>query len=144
MTDLNGGPLGIDTAIFVYFIEENARYFSVIEPLFREIDEGRRKVVTSTLTLLEVLVVPYRFGNQELAERYEDFLSRSSGVRMIEISRDHLRAAAEVRAATGAKTPDALQLAAALGAGCATFLTNDRRLPVVPGIRILQLDSYVQ
>ena len=53
-----------------------------------------------------------------------------------------LKAAAQLRAATGLKTPDALQLAAALGAGCRSFLTNDRRLPAIPGLRVMQLSQY--
>ena len=100
-------------------------------------------LVTSSLTLLEVLVVPYRAGNRQLAERYEHLLTRSRGVRLIDLTRDELRAAAQLRAATGLKTPDALQLTAALGAGCTAFVTNDRRLPVVPGLHVLQLSSYV-
>jgi len=45
---------------------------------------------------------------------------------------------------TGLKTPDSLQLVAALAGGCTIFLTNDRELPTVSGIRILQLASYTQ
>ena len=59
------------------------------------------------------------------------------------ISRDHLRAAAQLRAATGVKTPDSLQVVAALAVGCTAFLTNDCGLPTIPGLRILQLSSYV-
>jgi predicted nucleic acid-binding protein len=94
--------------------------------------------------LLEVLVVPYRAGNQLLAERYEALLTRSRGIRLTELTRDLLRAAAQLRAVTGVKTPDALQLVAALGAGCTAFLTNDRRLPSVPGLSVIQLSSYVK
>jgi predicted nucleic acid-binding protein len=61
---------------------------------------------------------------------------------MIDLTRDHLRLAAQLRAATGVATPDALQLAASLAAGCSAFLTNDRRLPTVPGLRIVQLGTY--
>src|SRR5207248_8407474 len=122
------GPLGVDTAIFIYFIEEHPRFLPLLEPLFQEVDKGRRVLVTSALTLLEVLVVPYRSGDRLLAERYEALLTASRGVEIAEISRVHLRAAAQLRAATGAKTPDALQLVAALGAGCGTLLTNDREL----------------
>ena len=61
---------------------------------------------------------------------------------MIELTNDLLRAGAQIRAATRMKTPDALQLAAALGAGCRTLLTNDRDLPPVPGLRIIQVSSY--
>lgn len=142
MADLGHGALGVDTVIFIYFIEEHPRFLPLLEPLFREVDNGRRELVTSALTLLEVLVVPYRSGDHMLAERYEALLTRSRGVRLAEISRDHLRAAAQLRAVTGVKTPDALQLVAALEAGCATFLTNDRDLPTIPSLHILQLASY--
>ena len=41
------------------------------------------------------------------------------------------------------RTPDALQLAAALSAGCSTFVTNDRDLPAVTGLEVLKLRSYL-
>lgn len=142
MADLGRSPVGVDTAIFIYLIEEHPKYLRLVRPLFAEVDQGRREVVTSAVTLLEVLVVPYRSGNSLLAAQYEELLTRSRGVRMADISREHLRAAAQFRAATGMKTPDALQVVAALAAGCTAFLTNDRELPAVPGLRILQLSSY--
>jgi predicted nucleic acid-binding protein len=63
---------------------------------------------------------------------------------MRELDITTLRAAAQLRAATAVRTPDALQLAAALGAGCRTFLTNDRRLPEVGGLRVLQLSEMLE
>jgi predicted nucleic acid-binding protein len=144
IAELGVGSVAVDTAIFIYFIEENPRFLSEIVPLFKEADQGKRELITSALTLLEVLVVPYRAGNRFLAEQYEALLTRSRGIRLVELSRDQLRAAAQLRAATRVKTPDALQLVAAIGAGCTTFLTNDRRLPLVPGLRILELGSYVK
>jgi predicted nucleic acid-binding protein len=140
--DLGPGAVAIDTPVFIYFIEEEPRFLSHILPLFSEADEGKRELVTSALTLLEVLVVPYRAGDHQLAERYEALLMRSRGIRVIDVTRDQLRAAAQLRAATGAKTPDALHLVSALGAGCKTFVTNDRRLPTVPGLNVIQLSSY--
>lgn len=139
--DLGSGPVGVDTAIFIYFIEEDGRYLPSVAPLFEAADAGRLELVTSALTLLEVLVVPYRAGDVALARRYEGALTRGRGVRMVDLDRDHLRLAAEIRATTGAATPDALQLSAALGSGCSAFLTNDRRLPAVPGLKIVQLDG---
>jgi predicted nucleic acid-binding protein len=51
--------------------------------------------------------------------------------------------AAQIRAATAIRVPDALQLASALLAQCTTFLTNDRRIPSFGGIQVLQLDAFV-
>ena len=58
MADLGGGAVGVDTAVFIYFIEEHPQFLPLVEPLFREVNEGRKELVTSALTLLEVLVVP--------------------------------------------------------------------------------------
>ena len=144
MNDLGRGPVGVDTAIFIYFIEEHPTFLPLVESLFREADDGHRELVTSALTLLEVLVVPYRSGDHLLAGRYEAILTRSRGIKVADISRDHLRAAAQLRAAKGVKTPDSLQLVAAIAAKCSTFLTNDRDLPTLPSIRILHLNSYIR
>jgi len=142
--DLGAGNVGVDTAIFIYFFEAHPQFLSAIIPLFQEADRGKRELVTSALTLLEMLVVPYRAGNRMLAARYEALLTRSRGVRLVELSHDQLRAAAQLRAATGVKPPDALQLVAVIGAGCTTFLTNDRRLPPLPGLRVVKLKSYAK
>jgi predicted nucleic acid-binding protein len=136
------GPIAIDTALFIYLIEEHPRYLPLVEPLFDAIDSGRVSAVTSAVTLLEVLVVPYRAGAIELAGQYEAVLTRSRGLDLIELSRAQLRTAAQLRAINPAlRTPDALQLAAALAMRCATFITNDRRLPPLAVITIVQLDS---
>ena len=140
--DLGAGPVGVDTAVFIYFIEENERFLPAIAPLFDAAHAGKFEIVASALTLLEVLVVPYRAGNIELANRYEAILTRSRGIRMVDLTRDHLRLAAQLRAATGLATPDALQLAVSLGSRCSAFVTNDRRLPAIPGLRIIQLGDY--
>ncbi len=78
-----------------------------------------------------------------MAERYEALLTRSCGIRLVDLTQAHMRLAAQLRAATGAATPDALQVAAALGTGCSVFVTNDRRLPAVRGLTIIQLGSYI-
>lgn len=100
-------------------------------------------MATSAVTLLEVLVVPYRANDNRLAARYEALLTRSRGIQLIDLTRDQLRRAAQLRAMTGVRTPDALQLAAAVDTGCTAFVTNDRRLPSVGGLRVVQLADYI-
>lgn len=140
---VGSGPTAVDTALFIYLIEEDARYLETIRPLFVQADRGERELVTSAITLLEVLVVPYRAGNLGLAERYEALLTRARGVRLVEPDRAQLRAAAQLRSLHGSlRTPDALQLAAALGGGCRALVTNDRRFPRVAGLEIVQLSDH--
>jgi predicted nucleic acid-binding protein len=142
--DLGPGPTALDTALFIYYIEENETFLPLVAPIFEDVAAGRREAVTSSLTLLEVLVVPYRAGNLALAERYEAYLSRSRGVRLVDLDRSQMRTAAQLRALhASVRTPDALQLAAALSAGCSAFVTNDRDLPAVPGLEVRKLRDYL-
>lgn len=140
--DIGAGPVGLDTAVFIYFIEEDVRFLSTITPLFMAADAGKIELIASALTLLEVLVVPYRAGDIELAERYERVLTRSRGIRLVDLTRGHLRLAAQLRATTGIGTPDALQLAASVANRCSAFVTNDRRMPELPALRVIQLNAY--
>jgi predicted nucleic acid-binding protein len=141
--EVGRGPVGLDTVVFIYFIQEHPQYLPLIEPLFAAIDAGTVEGVTSSLTFLETLVVPYRVGNVPLGERYEALLTGSRGIRMLDLDRPLLRAAAQLRASLRVRTPDAIQLAAALAARCSAYLTNDRELPPVPGLKILQLQDYL-
>ena len=67
--DLKPGPVALDTQMFIYFIEEDKRYLPLVKPLFEAIDQGSLPASTSGLTLMEVLVVPYRTGNMPIAMR---------------------------------------------------------------------------
>lgn len=137
------GPVAIDTAIVIYLMERHEKYLPVVRPLFEAADRGALELVTSAVTLLEVLVVPYRAGDTDLAARYEAILTRSRGVTLVDLDRPLLRAAAQLRAVYGVRTPDALQLAAALGRRCGCFLTNDRRLPDIRTLPVVQLLDHI-
>jgi predicted nucleic acid-binding protein len=143
MEDVGRGPVGIDPAISIYYIEEHSHYFAPVNTLFEAIDRNECRGVTSSLTLLETLVVPFRAGDTALAERYELLLSRSRGLEIVDLDRPILRAAARLRARYALKTPDSIQLAAALSRSCPTFLTHDRPLSKVEGIQILQIGHYL-
>lgn len=49
--------------------------------------------------------------------------------------------AARLRATYAFRTPDAVQLAAAIDAGAAAFLTNDARLAAVTDLQVVILDQ---
>lgn len=145
IADVGDGPVAVDTALFIYFIEEHDAYLPLVEPLFTEVAHSRLAAVTSAITLLEVLAVPYRTGDENLARRYEALLTRSRGLTLMDLSHDQLRAAAQLRCVRPQiRTPDALQLVAALSARCTALVTNDRRMPSLPSLPVLQLSDYVE
>ena len=142
MEDVRVGPVGVDTAAFIYLIERHPRFSPVVRPLFEAAERGVVRLVTSELTLLEVLVVPYRAGDPELAAQYAALLERGRGLSLVPMDRAQLRSAAQLRAFYGLRTPDALQVSAALSLECTAFLTNDRRLRTPPRLPVLSVESY--
>ena len=141
--DLGAGPVALDTAVFIYFIEEDERFLPIVEQVFEVIDSGSLLAVTSTMTLLETLVGPIRAGNHRLAKSYEALLSQSRGLHLVDLDRPVVRLGAKIRALAGLKTPDVLQVATALQAECTAFLTNDRQIPSIGEMRTLQLSDYL-
>lgn len=140
INDLQGKTVGLDTAPLIYFIEDNPAYREAVQVFFEAIDREDITVVTSTVTLLEVLVHPLRTGNKDLATEYRDILLNSKII-TLDVTADIAEQAAQVRATHNIRTPDAIQISAALNAGASHFLTNDIRLPDIPSLAILSLDS---
>jgi predicted nucleic acid-binding protein len=141
LADLEGSVVGLDTTPLIYFIEENPGYMDLVRPFFEALDRGEFTAVTSVVTLLEVLVHPLRHGDKELAEHYRAILLEAEGLRTVPLSAELAVEAARMRADHGLRTPDAVQLATVFHEGAAFFLTNDARLPSVPGMTMLFLDE---
>jgi predicted nucleic acid-binding protein len=137
------GPVGLDSSVFIYLVEEHPRYLPIVRPLFEAIDAGRLSAVTTSLTQMEVLVVPLRTQNVLLARRNDEMHARTRGLRHADIDHLHVRNAAQLRAQwPKLRTPDALQLAAALLGGCSSFVTNDERLPAIGGLKMIKVKDY--
>jgi predicted nucleic acid-binding protein len=141
VTALQGKAIGLDSTPLIYFIEESPAYLETVRPFFEALDHAECNAVTSIVTLLEVLVHPLRHNDQKLAEHYRDILLNSEGLITILLSQEIAEKAAELRAAFNLRTPDAIQMATALHEGASFFLTNDTRLPSIPGLTILILDE---
>jgi predicted nucleic acid-binding protein len=133
--------LGLDTPVIIYFIEANLRYDAIVTEIFRRIDRGQITGVTSTISLTEVLVQPYLSGDIPLQQSYRDLLLGSDGLQVTAIDPIIAEHTAKLRARYSIRTPDALQIAVAINAGCEAFLTNDKMLKRVSELRVLMLDE---
>ena len=132
----------IDTAPIIYFIEKHPKYITHLHPLFVEINKGNVEAITSTITLLEVLVLPLKNNNKILAEKYREILLYSDGFTTFEVLHEVSELAAKLRAKYNIKTPDAIQIATAILYGASLFLTNDPNLKKVAGITVFILDDF--
>src|SRR5262249_38911915 len=84
------------------------------------------ELLTSTLTLGEVLVKPSEAGNTGLMVAYEEAIAGTA--MLLPFSRDAARMYAEIRRDRSIRPPDAIQLACAAQARVDLFITNDDRL----------------
>jgi predicted nucleic acid-binding protein len=141
LAQLQGQVVGLDSAPLIYFIEENPTYLEMTDAFFEAMVRGEFRVVTSVLTLLEVLVYPLRQGNRILAQQYRDILFNEAGLTTIEVSPAIAEVAAQLRATYNLQTPDSIQMATAISGGASLFLTNDARLPSLPGLEVLLLEE---
>jgi predicted nucleic acid-binding protein len=138
---LKGNVIGLDTTPLIYFTEENQTYIEVIDPFFKALGNDELIVVTSVVTLLEVLVRPIRDGNLKLAQRYREFLLNTNSVTTHFLSQAIAEEVARLRAFHNIRTPDSIQMATAIFGGASFFLTNDTRLPSLPNLKTLVLDD---
>jgi predicted nucleic acid-binding protein len=115
----------LDTNLFIYLIEENELYLKKVHNLLQFLEENHYEVITSTLTLGEILTKPYKDKRFDLVDTYKEFFS---DIELIELNSEIASLFAEIRATYNIKTPDAVQLASAIYAKADLFISNDDRL----------------
>jgi predicted nucleic acid-binding protein len=127
-----------DTNLFIYFIEDRGERSARVGGILERMSERRDELLSSTLTLAELLVKPFASGNVALADRYEKLLS-APGISLLPFDKSSARIYARLRNDKTVKAPDAIQLACAAAARCDLFITNDDRLSrkIVPGIQFI-------
>lgn len=134
----------IDTAPFVYFIEEREPYVELLTSFFDAVDAGRIQALTTTITCSETLVIPCRRQNdKELITKYETFLLETPSLTIIPLNFQIAKITAEIRAQHGLKTPDAIQWATAIQCGVHFFLTNDKGFQKFSNPKVLMIDDYL-
>jgi len=133
--------LGFDTAPLIYFVERNPKYVDLMREIIRHVDEGGIFGCSSMVALTEVLTKPKKVADKARENEYRDLLLHSRNFDLVLIDSFIAEQAAELRARYNLRTPDALQVAAALNLECQAFLTNDMGLKRVTELRVLILDE---
>lgn len=131
----------IDTAPYIYYLEKNPQYSDKVMKFFMESYNTGKEFVTSTITLEEYAIVPYREKNKKLLDDFDKLLE-DTGTNILDITKPIAKKAAEIRAYYSKfKAMDALQLAAAVISGCNEFLTNDKQLRQFMEIKVITIDD---
>lgn len=126
-----------DTNVFIYLFEGGQVNSERVAALRQRMLERNDQLVTSTLTLGEILVKPVERADEVLRERYERALEQA--VSLIPFDREAARLYAQIRQNRAIRPPDAIQLACAGVARVDLFITNDERLSryTVPGVQFV-------
>lgn len=134
----------LDTAPFIYLIQENKDYLPLCRWIFGRIDDGHAFGLSSFLTLSEVLVQPFKSGATQIAEKYRDILLHNTRFSLYPVDEEVAEMAARLRAKHDKlRTPDAIHLATAICRKADVFLTNDTGIPQSEQVEIIQLGDYL-
>ena len=103
-----------DTNLFIYLLEGSGDSARLVRKLYNRMTERRDELLTSTLTVGEVLAKPIETGAKEMVDRYNRFLD-SPGIQLLPFDRASARIYATLRSDRGLKAPDARNQGVALG-----------------------------
>ena len=117
--------IALDTSIFIYQLEANPRYLALTDHIFSWLERPRSTAVTSTITMTELLVQPYRDSDEQRVDEFYGLLSTYPNLDWLAPNLEIADLAARIRAIHRLRTPDALQAATAVQAEATGLITND-------------------
>jgi predicted nucleic acid-binding protein len=123
-----------DTNVFIYLFEDYEPFSSMVDATWRRMVQRRDHLVTSAMTLGELLVKPTKLGQASLVESYDRAIR--SRAQVVVFDPAVAWRYASLRATHNLRNADAIQLACAAHFGVDLFITNDKGLHKlnVPGI----------
>jgi uncharacterized protein len=124
--------------LFIYWLEDNPLFARRVAALHSRMRERKDELITSAVTIGEVLAGAYRKGSiSKVDEVREALLSLLSGI--VPFTIEAANHYARIRGSTNIASPDAIHLACAATANTDLFLTNDKALvgKVIPGIQFI-------
>ncbi len=116
-------------------LEDDPTFAQAVEDVRRRMLRRNDRLITSAMTVGEVLVKPLSTGNTALADRYRAFF-KGSHLAVSAFDFPAAEAFAHIRQDRKVRPADAIQLACAESAQADLFITNDDRLSRrnIPGV----------
>jgi predicted nucleic acid-binding protein len=133
--------IALDTSVFIYELEANPRYVTLTGPIFAWLEQPGHTAVTSTITMTELLVQPYRAGDEERVDLFYGLLSTYPNLEWVAPDLETADIAARFRAQHRLRAPDAVHAATAARSRATGFITNDPAFEPVDAFETLRLDA---
>jgi len=135
--------VALDTSVVIYAVEANPKYFNLASRVFNWL-ESDGHAVTSTLTMTEALVRPYRVYDIQAVDKFYSFLLTYPHLEWVAPTLRIADRAAQIRAEHNLRTPDAIQAATAAVSGATALITNDPIFRRIEFLNVLILDEMLQ
>lgn len=135
--------VALDTSIFIYQVEAHPRYLPLTRHIFSWVERPDSQAVTSTITMTELLVQPYKSASLGRVADYYALLATYPNLEWIAPDLRIAHWAAQFRALHGLKTPDALQAATAIIGGAKAMITNDAAFERVGAFETLVIERLL-
>ena len=117
----------LDTMVFSYHLAGHPRYVSLTATVLAAVEAGWVNGIITAVTLAEILTAPAKANNLRALQEYQVYLTQFPNLLLAPLDAALAVETALVRAETGLRTPDAVQVAAARVSGADAIITNDRR-----------------
>ena len=121
----------LDTNAIIYAVEANGTFGEPVQRLFEMATRNGYTIVTSDITIAEILVKPTRDHNQPILDIYARLLADNGLVKRIPVDVEILLNAASLQAHYGIKLVDSVHMATARAVEATHFVSDDRRLTSV-------------
>jgi predicted nucleic acid-binding protein len=131
----------IDTAPFIYLIENHPIFADEVINLFAESTINGDSLMTSVITLMEFGVKPEREGRQDIIAKFEELLARLN-IEITQVDERIAKKAYQLRAKYQfLKGMDSIQIATAILSNCDEFVTNDKKLKKITEVSVIILEG---
>ncbi|MBS1799058.1 MAG: type II toxin-antitoxin system VapC family toxin [Acidobacteria bacterium] len=126
-----------DTNLFIYLLDAHSQFRTPVSSLRQKMLVSGSDLVTSTMTLGEVMTGPRRHNHEPLAQQYKSAITQVATI--VPLDERAADIYSSIRASHRVKPPDAIQLACAAAYGVELFVTNDEDLHKlrIPGIHFI-------
>ncbi|MFI5014706.1 MAG: type II toxin-antitoxin system VapC family toxin [Hyphomicrobiales bacterium] len=128
----------LDTNVVIRGMERTDAGAGEVGRLTELAESGKLALVTSELTLSEVLVGPIKLRDDLLVKAYLDMLTKDRGFELCPVTGDVLIESSHVRARSSARLPDSVHVATAVLAGCRLIVSYDRRLRDLSDLDVIE------
>lgn len=135
-----GKRVAIDTMLMIYVLEHHPEYMQVVAEIF----EDAQSVICSSFLLGELFAGLYKKGDQKAVDTILGYVEDAENLEIYPFDHSTSLVFAKLRAQhPNYSSPDCIHLATALQFEADVFITNDKRLKNLSGLKVLNLEELL-